>query len=204
MPKICIDPGHAGRRKDPGAVNPITGLQEADVNLAIAKLVVHYLAAVGYKVILTRTEAEQAETDDLGYRTNMSDQFGADVFVSIHCNAATPSATGTETWYWYVSQNGKRLAQCLQKQLTNSLETVDRGIKESMPGLSLYVLKYTAAVSALVEVAFISNAGDEKLLASSSGQDCAARAIARGITDYFAEVAHEIESELAQKVAENS
>lgn len=84
MPRVCIDPGHAGRNVDPGAVGA-SGLQEADVNLSIAKLVAHYLDAVGYQVLLTRTEPEQPETDELGYRTNVSDQFGADVFVSIHC-----------------------------------------------------------------------------------------------------------------------
>ena len=61
--RIVIDPGHAGRNIDPGAVNGTTGLQEADVALMISRLVENYLLNVGYEVKLTRTEREQEETD---------------------------------------------------------------------------------------------------------------------------------------------
>ena len=63
--KVVIDPGHAGRNIDPGAVNGSTGLQEADVALVISRQVASYLLNVGYEVKLTRTEWEQEETDDL-------------------------------------------------------------------------------------------------------------------------------------------
>ena len=48
--RIVIDPGHAGRNIDPGAVNGTTGLQEADVALMISRLVENYLLNVGYEV----------------------------------------------------------------------------------------------------------------------------------------------------------
>ena len=38
--RIVIDPGHAGRNIDPGAVNKTTGLQEADIALSVSRLVV--------------------------------------------------------------------------------------------------------------------------------------------------------------------
>lgn len=188
MYKVCIDPGHAGGHIDPGAIG-VSGTQEADVNLAVSKLVKQYLEAAGCEVYMTRTEQEQAETDELSYRTTYSDSVGADLFVSIHANSA-PSccAEGTETWYWYCSDKGKKLAQCIQNQLVNSLGLSDRGIKESAPGQSLYVLHRTNAVSVLVELGFLSNASDEAVLNSSKGQDTAAAAIARGITDYLNEI----------------
>ena len=53
--KVVIDPGHAGRNIDPGAVNGGTGLQEADVALQVSKLVESRLLAAGHEVKLTRT-----------------------------------------------------------------------------------------------------------------------------------------------------
>lgn len=49
--KIIIDPGHAGRNIDHGAVHAATGLQESDVALVISRRVENYLLAVGYGVI---------------------------------------------------------------------------------------------------------------------------------------------------------
>ena len=82
MARVCIDAGHAGRNVDPGAVNSITGLQEADVTLQVAKKVGYYLGLVGIEVAYTRTEWEQAETDDLDFRTEFSNRWNADLFVS--------------------------------------------------------------------------------------------------------------------------
>ena len=97
--KIVIDPGHAGRNVDPGAVNPVSGLQEADVALIVSRLVATQLLEAGHEVKMTRTEWEQVETDDLEYRTSLANDWGADVFVSIHCNsAANPAAKGYEVW----------------------------------------------------------------------------------------------------------
>lgn len=75
------------------------------------------------------------------------------------------------------------MAECIQKQIVDSLPVADRGTKGAEPGVNgLYVLTNTDAVACLVETAFISNPGDEDLL--ETRQDDFARAIARGITDY--------------------
>ncbi len=118
MTKVCIDPGHAGRNIDPGAVNGTTGLQEADVALVISRLVEKYLLAIGYEVKLTRTEWEQAETDDLIYRTTLANDWGADIFISLHCNsAANESAEGYEIWTSPGQTEGDRLATCIYGQI---------------------------------------------------------------------------------------
>lgn len=187
MVKICIDPGHAGGSTDPGACNQTTGLQEADVTLKVGKQAAKYLEAAGCQVRLTRINQEQAETDDLSYRTRMANRWPANLFVSIHCNAAdNSSANGTETWYCDGSVKGEQLATCIQKQIVDSLAVVDRGIKIAVPGRNgLYVLTETEMPAVLVELAFITNAGDERLLANF--QDTLARAIARGVTDFLQE-----------------
>lgn len=122
-------------------------------------------------------------TQELQARCNISDNADADIFVSIHCNAAAPlEALGTETYYYYaLSAKGQKLAACINKQLVG-LGLVDRGIKSS----PLYVTRHTGAVAALTELAFISNADDEAKLGNSDWQEQFACAVARGITDYFA------------------
>jgi len=182
--KICIDPGHGG--SDSGACG--NGLRECDIALIVSRKVKNYLAAVGYEVIMTRTGdtdvygVDASATQELQARCNISDNAGADIFLSIHCNAATaPEALGTETYYYALSTNGHKLAVGINKQLVG-LGLVDRGVKSS----PLYVTGHTDAVAALTELAFISNADDGRKLGNKDWQDQLARAVARGITDYFA------------------
>jgi N-acetylmuramoyl-L-alanine amidase len=187
--KVVIDPGHAGRRIDPGAVNAATGLHEADVVLVISWLVEKYLLAVGYEVKLTRTSFEQAETDDLSYRTALANGWNADIFISLHCNsAASPNANGYEVWTSPGNTLGDKLATCIYGQI--AAEFPDRAgrtdysdddpDKESR----FYVLVHTDAPACLVEMAFTSNDEEAALLADAEWQDRYARAIARGVTDY--------------------
>lgn len=169
--KICINGGHCPG-KDPGAVGDY--LQEADVAKQLMQGVAGYLRAVGYEVL-------EVQENELYEITDASNSWGADLFVSLHCNAAmNRSARGTET-FCYGAGEGESLAYCIQRQMVESLGTVDRGVKYSK---GLYVLKYTDCPAVLVETAFISNVEDEALLRARL--DDFARAIARGVTDYFA------------------
>lgn len=109
-----------------------------------------------------------------------ANQWPADIFVSIHCNSAgNTSAQGTETLVHNMGGRAERLADCIQRQIVDSLDTVDRGLKERP---ELTVLRATDMPAVLVELAFISNEEDEALLRDR--QDDFARAIARGVTDY--------------------
>ena len=191
--KVIIDPGHAGRNIDPGAVNERAGLRESDITLAVAKLVENYLLDAGQEVKLTRTDWEQAETDDLRYRTSMANDWGADIFVSLHCNSAMhPNAKGYEVWTSPGNTLGDELATCIYRQI--AAEFPDRvGRADYSDGdpdkeSRFYVLMYTDAPACLVEMAFISNDEEAALLADTAWQDRYARAIARGVADYIREV----------------
>ncbi|AIF54095.1 N-acetylmuramoyl-L-alanine amidase [Pelosinus sp. UFO1] len=175
--RITINGGHYPG-EDSGAVG-VTGLQEAVVARDIMQRVFGYLRNVGYDVL-------KVQENELYQITDASNAFGADLFVSIHCNAAANTeAKGTETWYCNGSVGGERLATYIQSQIINAIGTVDRGIKNATPHVNgLYVLSNTDAVAVLVETAFISNADDEALLADESKRNQFAAAIARGITDY--------------------
>ena len=183
--KVFINPGH-DTTYDSGAVNPNTGLRECDVAAEVGALVVDYLEAAGCECQIMQsdnlapTPAGRSSYDDRqgATVTETANDWGADIFVSIHCNAANTEAQGTEV-ECYGGGAGEQLAQCIQSQIVDSLGTVDRGVKY-MP--KLLVLKYTDMTAVLVEMAFIDNDKDAELLAGKT--DEFARAIARGVTDY--------------------
>ena len=92
---IVVDPGHGGH--DAGAVGP-TGLQEKELTLDIARRVATLLQEeLGVRVVLTRARDHFVGLRD---RTALANRERADLFVSIHVNAAADgAATGTETYF---------------------------------------------------------------------------------------------------------
>ena len=172
--KIFLNPGHC-IGLDSGACG--FGLSEADVALNIALKVKEFLEAVHYDVKLFYF-------DGLAEIVDTSNYWNSDLFVSIHCNAFDGKAHGTETIYF--SDEGERLADCIQRQIVSTIGTLDRGIKNKIAGgYDSFVCKYTFCPAVLVETAFIDNPSDNALLADN--QFDFARAIACGITDYVAD-----------------
>lgn len=91
--KVVLDPGHGGN--DAGALGP-TGLKEKEVALDIARRVAPVLVRDGMQVVLTRDDDRYVTLEE---RTARANQVGADLFVSIHCNAAENHARrGVETY----------------------------------------------------------------------------------------------------------
>ncbi|TWH47807.1 N-acetylmuramoyl-L-alanine amidase [Sporomusa sp. KB1] len=70
--------------KDSGAVGA-TGLQEAVVVRDVMQRVAGYLRAIGHEVL-------EVQENELYQITDASNEFNSDLFVSIHCNAASSSA----------------------------------------------------------------------------------------------------------------
>lgn len=178
--KVYLNPGHDVLH-DSGACNA-DGTREADIAAQVGELVKYYLQAAGCEVMMRQSDnlcwdSNYADRQDAAVCPEAND-WGADIFVSIHCNAFNATANGTEV-ECYGPGEGERLAQCIQDQIVRSLGTVDRGVKY-MPGLM--VLRKTNMTAVLVEMAFIDQNDDCKLLTENT--DEFARAIARGITDY--------------------
>ncbi|MCY6355601.1 N-acetylmuramoyl-L-alanine amidase [Clostridium sp. ZS2-4] len=178
--KICIDPGHGGY--DSGAVGP-GGTKEKDVVLAVALEVGDILVKNGIDVVYTRTSDNVPwpanKSAELKMRCDISDTANVNYFVSIHANSidGSPSTSGIETLYGNNRSDGIKLAQNIQDELVAATGGKDRGLKER----GVYVVKYTKAPSALVELEFLSNTEKEKLLKSPQYQQKSAEAIARGI-----------------------
>ena len=160
--KIVLNPGHGPKSSgvfDPGAVGP-AGTREADVNLAVAKLLKALLEAAGLETPLIRD-------GDLGDVVSQANASGADYFISIHCNAASSSAAhGTETYIYKADSQAKKLAEAIQAAAAAELGTADRGVKTA----DFYVLRKTAMPALLIELAFVSNPEEEGLLSDQDIQ----------------------------------
>lgn len=169
--KVFINPGH-DRMVDPGACG--NGLEEADVVWDVGILVKKYLEHAGVEVV------DCFQDDDLGLVCESANSMGADVFISIHCNAVeSRQANGVETFCFRKGTSAETLAECIQSQITNRFfDLTDRGIKVA----NFYVLRSTDMPAVLVELAFITNELDANKLRYY--KDDFARAIARGVTDY--------------------
>ncbi len=93
--RVVLDPGHGG--VDPGAVGEGL-LLEKDVVLEIARSVRAFLEGEGYRVTMTRNDDRYVS---LRHRIRLANRLRADLFVSIHANAALNHlARGTETFYY--------------------------------------------------------------------------------------------------------
>jgi N-acetylmuramoyl-L-alanine amidase len=172
--KIFLNSGHG--HPDPGAVGR-NGTKEAEVAWSVGLLVRKYLEAAGYDVMLVQSNAL---TRDVIQPAN---RWGADLFLSIHCNSvASPQAHGTETFCHPQSIRGEKMARMVQRQLIKEFGLADRGVKTST---KLGVLRDTDMPACLAELAFISNPNEEALL-QEAYHDRWARALARGVSDYFA------------------
>ncbi|MDE3179250.1 MAG: N-acetylmuramoyl-L-alanine amidase [Acidobacteriota bacterium] len=93
--RIVIDPGHGG--KDTGTIGP-TGLEEKnvvlDIGLRLRKLIERRMSC---QVIMTRSTDVFIPLEE---RTAIANEYGADLFISIHANAShDPAARGVETYY---------------------------------------------------------------------------------------------------------
>jgi len=117
--RIVVDPGHGG--KDPGAVG-LSGLQEKDVVLAIGQKVAKKLKDdLGIDAVMTRSTDVFIELQE---RTAIANQVGADLFISIHANAAlNRKASGIETYYLNLAKTEKA-AQLAARENGTSLEKV--------------------------------------------------------------------------------
>ncbi len=151
--KIFINAGHGG--SDPGAVSK-KGTKEADITKKVSSLLACQLIQKGFNIEFFQQDKTLSEISQVENSSN------SDLFISIHCNSFTDSkANGIETLYYPTSTRGLRCAQIVQNELVEATTLKDRGVKARN---DLHVLRKTKAVAILVELAFISNPEEEKLL----------------------------------------
>ena len=198
---VVLDPGHGGN--DPGATS-LRGLVEPRIALDLAKRVRAKLVAEGFRVYLTRDVDRFIELDA---RPRLAAVRQADLFVSIHLNAASSrESRGVETYALtsasYPSTSGVNgeknpknnvchpanardvqnniFGYCLQKNICAAAKTEDRGLRHAR----FVVIKDAPCVAALVECGFLSNATEERKLMTDEHRDAIATGIAKGIIEY--------------------
>lgn len=183
--KICIDAGHNYSKFDTGAEG--NGLREQDITFEIAKQTAELLIQSGFEVKLTRENI----TENLGtnlntsllMRTNIANSWGADLFLSIHCNSfASAQPKGTECYVYKVGNEATPLAQ----EIVDSIVRIAKTEKRSTPVVgrsNLAVLHKTNMPAVLVETAFISNSEDADKL--KNNKEGFARAIWSSVCNYY-------------------
>lgn len=179
---VFLDPGHGGH--DPGTMGRVLGLMEKDVVLDVALRLRTLLENAGAKVHMSRVGDTFVEVN---YRPVLARNAGADVFLSIHANAAPSGneAGGTETFI-YIRPNhpeNARFASAVHRHLVSVIGLANRGVKQANFG----VLRNSFIPSALVEIAFLSRMEEEALLNEEWFRQQVAQGLFNGLVAYFNE-----------------
>ncbi len=188
--KLCvvIDSGHGG--DDPGKVG-INGALEKEVNLQIAKKLKAFLEAEDLTVIMTREgdqglyeeTAKNKKRQDMNARVRIIEDADPVLVVSIHQNSYhEENVKGAQVFYYQTSQEGKRLAACLQKQL-RVLDAENK--REEKGNDSYFLLKKVRAPIVIAECGFLSNRSEAEKLISPYYQEKIAWRIHLGIMQYI-------------------
>lgn len=153
MAKIFIDCGHSGP-VEPGAVNYQLGLTEAEINVGIGLFLWRLAEGEGHEVLFSRAgPIDDSSSDQLTWRTDKANEWGADLYICLHCNSfGDPAANGVEV---LVAHNASRASFALAASIQNELVCLgltDRGVKTQ----SLFIAR-TQMPAVLIEHGFLSN-----------------------------------------------
>lgn len=171
--RIVVDAGHGGH--DSGARG--TALFEKDVNLDVARQVAARLVALGALTTLTR---ESDVFVDLYDRPRLANRIGADLFVSIHCNAMPRPETGRGTETYYYHARSKCLGLVLHESLVQALGRRDNGLRWA----NFCVTRESEMPAVLVELMYINTAEEQALLMRPETRTAAAAGIVEGLRRY--------------------
>ena len=205
-PLVVIDPGHdlygnsamepigpgSSTRKikdGGGARGVVSGKPEAVINLAVSKRLATLLKGAGIRVAMTRTTTSHTSMGNVA-RAQFANKRHAALEVRIHCDGSTSGATGTHVLYpayragWTsdIYKPSLRLAKLVQAGLVGSLHFPNRGLdaRSDITGFN-----WANVPVILPELGFLTNAGEDRMLASKAGQQKAAVGLCRGILRYL-------------------
>lgn len=177
---IVLDAGHGGN--DPGAHGG--GMKEKELNLMIVESVKDALEKAGAKVILTRYDDRFIP---LALRPAVADNSGADMFVSVHCNALFPERkSGTETYYHTGQDSSRSLACSIQGELIKITGMKDNGVKRDtvLHRSGLAVLRNAKVPAVLIESGYIDCTDDRQKLCDDTFRAKFGEAVVAGLKLY--------------------
>ncbi len=207
MPVVVLDPGHDLRANlatepiGPGATvrkikdgggtrGVVSGLSEAELNLRIALRLRGLLKRAGVRVVMTRTKTVGTSIGNIA-RARIANRSGADLFLRIHADGSTdPRARGTHTLYpalrrgWTddVYAASRRVARLVQSEVVHALGFPDRGLQERSDFTGF---NWADVPVILVEMGFMTNPTEDRLLATAAYQHRAAVGLCRGALGYL-------------------
>ena len=171
--KISINAGHTAAGAGYGAV--YKGFRESEINRAVVAALIPKLKKLGHTIHNSTVDKATTSNAYLSQVVKSANHSGANLFLSIHCNASSAhTGYGVECWTYKGEQHAdaKRICANLSK-----LGFRNRGIKD---GRNLCVVRDTYAKAILVELFFLDNYTDRKLYLDL-GADKIAQAIAEAI-----------------------
>ena len=182
---ITLDPGHGG--SDPGAIGA-SGLKEKQITLEISLRVKELLEKEGAKVYMTRTTDKDvygpnaSDRAELQARVNVAEKYNSDLFVSLHINSSVNKSVGGFSSYYYPkTDNDLKIAKAIQDKFAKNFGVDNLGVRQA----NFYVVKRCSMPATLLEMCFISNPKEEKLMKSRWFQKKTARLIVEGVENYF-------------------
>ncbi len=187
-----IGPGSAVRKiKDGGGTNGVvSGLREAELNLRVSLRLRTLLERAGVRVVMTRTTTTGTSMGNVA-RARIANRAGAALFLRIHADGSTdPSARGTHAlhpalrrgWTDDVYADSKRAARVVQRDLRTALGFPDRGLQERSDFTGF---NWADVPVILVEMGFMTNPTEDRLLATAAYQRRAALGLCRGTLRYL-------------------
>ena len=182
-----IGPGSSTRKiKDGGGTHGVvSGLREAELNLRVALRLRTLLEHAGVKVVMTRTRTAGTSIGNVA-RARIANRARAALLLRIHADGSTdPAARGTHTLYpalrkgWTddVYAASRRAAGIVQGELRSALGFPDRGLQERSDFTGF---NWADVPVILVEMGFMTNPTEDRLLATDAYQRRAAVGLCRG------------------------
>ncbi|CAN5659789.1 hypothetical protein BH18ACT13_BH18ACT13_08470 [soil metagenome] len=182
-----IGPGSSTRKiKDGGGTRGVvSGLTEAELNMRVATRLRGLLERAGVRVVLTRTRTSGTSMGNIA-RARIANRAGGGLFLRIHADGSTdPSARGSHTLYpalrsgWTddIYAESKRAARIVQAEMVGALGFPDRGLQERSDFTGF---NWADVPVILVEMGFMTNRTDDRLLARAAYQQRAAVGLCRG------------------------
>jgi N-acetylmuramoyl-L-alanine amidase len=137
-------------------------------------------------VLLTREEDRDLtwpgspDRLELQARCDVANQAGADFFISLHCNASVSASSAGTSIHWCKDEDVE-LARSLEVALGESLGLDQGGLRRD----GFYVLRHTLMPAVLVEMAFLSNPREGRLLADQDFRQKIAEGLAGALVAHI-------------------
>ncbi|MBR2213633.1 MAG: N-acetylmuramoyl-L-alanine amidase [Eubacterium sp.] len=202
---ICIDPGHqahgnsstepigpgASQKKakvSSGTAGRASGLAEYQLNLQVALKLKSALESQGYQVVMTR------ETNDVNIsnaeRAQVANNANADAFLRIHANGGGAGQSGILTmcptsgnpYCGKIASSSYKLSSCILDEMVKATGANKVGVSQvdNMTGMNWSKVPVT-----IIEMGFMTNAAEDKRMATDSYQKKLVAGICNGLADYF-------------------